>query len=88
MVLLLLVIESMVLALAGILIGLLVVNAGAAALSPWLAAEYGLQLGVCWPSMTEWILLGAVLAASVLASLVPGFRAYRYSVADGMTIRI
>ena len=87
-ILLLLVIESMVLALAGILIGLLVVNAGAAALSPWLAAEYGLQLGVGWPSMTEWILLGAVLAASVLASLVPGFRAYRYSVADGMTIRI
>ena len=87
-ILLLLVIESMVLALAGILFGLLVVNAGAAALSPWLAAEYGLQLGVGWPSMTEWILLGAVLAASVLASLVPGFRAYRYSVADGMTIRI
>lgn len=87
-ILMLLMIESMLLALAGILIGLLVVNVGAAALSPWLAAAYGLQFGVGWPSEAEWVLLGAVLIASVLASLVPGIRAYRYSVADGMTIRI
>jgi putative ABC transport system permease protein len=41
-----------------------------------------------WPAATEWALLGAVLAASLLASLVPAWRAYRYSLADGMTIRV
>ena len=84
----LLMLESMVLALAGIFLGLAVVSIATAALSPWLAAEYGLHVSNSWPSMTELSLLGAVFAASVLASLVPGVRAYRYSVADGMTIRI
>ncbi|AWI76152.1 peptide ABC transporter permease [Parazoarcus communis] len=84
----LLMLESMSLAVAGIFIGLVVVNVGTAALSPWLAAEYGLHVGVSWPSTAELGLLGAVLAASVLASVVPGVRAYRYSLADGMTIRI
>jgi putative ABC transport system permease protein len=34
------------------------------------------------------MLLGGVLGATLVASLVPGLRAYRYSLADGMTIRI
>lgn len=92
----LLALESMALALAGIVCGLILVYGASAALAPWLAAEFGLHLGIgaqsgwppALPSVSEWMLLGAVFAASVLASLVPGFRAYRYSVADGMTIRI
>lgn len=84
----LLMVESMTLALTGICAGLVLVMAGSAALAPWLASTYGLRLGIGWPSMSEWVLLGAVFAASVLASLVPGVRAYRYSVADGMTIRM
>ena len=32
-------------------------------------------------------LLGAVLAAGLLASLLPGWRAYRLSLADGLTPR-
>ncbi|ENO84224.1 hypothetical protein C665_13701, partial [Thauera aminoaromatica S2] len=35
----------------------------------------------------EWRLLGAVLAASLVASLLPALRAYRQSLADGMTVR-
>lgn len=84
----LLMLESMALALAGSVCGLALVYGGSAALAPWLAAEFGLHLGIGWPSPAEWALLGAVFAASMLASVVPGLRAYRYSVADGMTIRI
>jgi putative ABC transport system permease protein len=33
-------------------------------------------------------LLGAVVAVGLLASLVPGYRAYRLSLADGLTPRL
>ena len=56
-------------------------------LAPWLAAQHGLQPSLGWPAAGEWRLLGAVLAASLVASLLPGLRAYRQSLADGMTVR-
>jgi putative ABC transport system permease protein len=34
------------------------------------------------------VLMGAVLAGGWLASLVPGWRAYRLSLADGLSPRI
>lgn len=84
----LLALESLVLALAGIAFGLALLYGAGAALAPWLAGEHGLQLSLGWPTAGEWRLLGAVLLAGLLASLVPALRAYRYSLADGMTIRV
>ena len=79
----LLALDSVLMSLAGIVLGLgLLYGAGA------LAAGWGLELGLGWPSAGEWRLLVAVMAASLLASLVPAWRAYRYSLADGLTIRI
>ena len=75
-------------ALAGIACGLALLYGAGAALAPWLASQHGLQLSLGWPSAGEWRLLAAVLVASLLASLVPALRAYRYSLADGMTIRV
>ncbi|APR04542.1 ABC transporter permease [Thauera chlorobenzoica] len=84
----LLAVESLLLALAGCALGLgLLYGAGALA-APWLGARHGLQLSLGLPAAGEWGLLAAVLGASLLASLVPALRAYRYSLADGMTIRI
>lgn len=80
--------ESLLLAGVAIVLGLGIVYAAVALAGPWLATAHGLHLGLGWPSAAEWGLLGAVLLASLLASLVPGWRAYRYSLADGMTIRI
>ncbi len=80
--------ESVLLALAGIVLGLFLLYGVSALATPWLAAHYGLQLAAGLPAVGEWALLAAVLAASLLASLVPALRAYRYSLADGMTIRI
>ena len=84
----LLALESVLLALGGIALGLALLYGASAALAPWLSANHGLQLSLGWPAAGEWRLLGAVLAASVLASLVPAVRAYRYSLADGMSIRV
>ena len=84
----LLAVESVLLALAGIAVGLALLYGAGAALAPWLASQHGLQLSRGWPSAGEWRLLAAVLVASLAASLVPALRAYRYSLADGMTIRV
>ena len=84
----LLAVESVLLALAGIAVGLALLYGAGAALAPWLASQHGLQLSRGWPSAGEWRLLAAVLVASLVASLVPALRAYRYSLADGMTIRV
>jgi putative ABC transport system permease protein len=37
--------------------------------------------------VAQWALLGAVVLAGMLASLVPGWRAYRLSLADGLSPR-
>ncbi|WP_068635885.1 ABC transporter permease [Thauera butanivorans] len=80
--------ESLLLSLAGIVLGLGLLYGAVAVAAPWLAAQYGLNLVPGWPSAGEWRLLGVVLGASLAASLVPAWRAYRYSLADGLTIRI
>jgi putative ABC transport system permease protein len=56
-----------------------------ATLGPWLQSRHGLALTLSWPSAAEWSLLGGVFAAGLLASLLPGWRAYRLSLADGLS---
>lgn len=68
-------------------------GAGAAALAvwgagPWVQQQFGIGLQAGWPTPAQWGLFGAVLAAGMLASLLPGWRAYRLSLADGLTPRI
>ncbi|MDO3377695.1 ABC transporter permease [Geoalkalibacter halelectricus] len=84
----LLALEGLVLSLLGCLGGLALLYGGIALVGPWLEAHYGLLLSLGLPSPSEWRLLGAVVGAALLASLVPAVRAYRYSLADGMTLRI
>lgn len=85
-VLLLLALEGALVTLAGALLGLALVLGLGAALGPWLQARYGLVLG--WGvSPVQAAQLGAVLATGWLASLLPGWRAYRLSLADGLSPR-
>jgi putative ABC transport system permease protein len=55
---------------------------------PWAQTRFGIALRLAPPSGAEWALLGAVFAAGVLASLVPGLRAYRLSLADGLSPKV
>ncbi len=80
--------EAAFLTLAGIALGLAALYLGLLAGQPWLESRLGLHIGAGWPSPYELGLIIVVGAAGVLIGLVPAYRIYRYSLADGMTIRI
>jgi len=80
--------EGVSVAALGAALGALLVGVLAALAAPWLQAHYGLSLSPGLPGAAEWRLLGGIVAVGALASLVPGWRAYRLSLADGMTPRL
>ncbi|VXC53990.1 ABC-type antimicrobial peptide transport system, permease component [Pseudomonas sp. 8BK] len=84
----LLIVEAFALALAGVLIGLLLLYLGIAGAQSYVQANYGLYLPLNLPSRYEWTLLGAILSAALLMGCVPAWRAYRQSLADGLSIRL
>ena len=84
----LLVLEAFALALAGVTAGLGLLYLGIALAQGYVQANYGLYLPLAWPSEYEWALMGAILAAAVLMGSVPAWRAYRQSLADGLSIRL
>ncbi len=84
----LLALEGGMLTLAGALLGVGLLFALILSLGPWAQREYGLLLGLTPPSGEELRLLGMVLLVGLCASLLPGWRAYRLSLADGLTPRV
>jgi putative ABC transport system permease protein len=86
-VLLMLAAEGAMVTLAGATLGVAAVAAAVVTLAPWLQSAYGITLRLSAPTSVQWGLLAAVLAAGLLASLVPGWRAYRLSLADGLSPR-
>ncbi len=84
----LLLIESGSIALAGCLLGTLVVLALLILLAPWLSAQFGLLLHPLAFTLRELVLLLAILAGGLVAGLLPAVLAWRRSLADGLTIRI
>jgi putative ABC transport system permease protein len=80
--------EAAFLTLAGIALGVAALYAGLAVGRPWLESHVGLFIGLGWPSPWEFGVMMLVAAAGVAVGLVPAWRIYRYSLADGMTIRI
>jgi putative ABC transport system permease protein len=86
-VLTMLALEGAAVTLLGVLLGAAAVAAALVAIAPWLQAHHGIALTLAAPTAAQWALLGAVLAAGFLASLVPGWRAYRLSLADGLSPR-
>ena len=84
----LLALEGGALAVLGALLGAVLVAALVGLLAPWLQANYGLALQASLPRAAEWRLLGSIVLVGALASFAPGWRAYRLSLADGMTPRL
>ncbi|MDO6564325.1 ABC transporter permease [Amphritea sp. 1_MG-2023] len=87
-IMLLLVLETALLTLLGIILGMVLLYSGLMLGLPWLEEAYGLQLSMSLPQLAEFKLLFLILIAGTLTGLIPGYRAYRYSLADGMTVRI
>lgn len=84
----LLVLEAILIAALGALFGFVLLYAGLLVGQPLIDSAFGLWLPIDPPTLREfWVLLG-VVAAGAIVSLVPALRAYRMSLADGMTVRI
>jgi putative ABC transport system permease protein len=87
-VLILIVGEALFLTLLGVLLGIALLYAGMVAAQPLLESAYGLFLSISPPSPREGMLILAVICAGTLIGLIPGYRAYRNSLADGLTVRL
>jgi putative ABC transport system permease protein len=87
-ILLLLAAEGAWVTLLGALLGALAAAAAAFAAGPWLQSQFGIGIRLAAPTPAQWGLFAAVLAAGMLASLVPAWRAYRLSLADGLSPRL
>ena len=64
-----------------------ILYAALALLRPVIDRMYGLSLTIDPPTAREWLTLGTIVLAGFLAGLLPALRAYRLSLADGMTVR-
>jgi putative ABC transport system permease protein len=84
----LLVLEAFTLACSGVVLGTLLLYVGIAAAQSYVQANYGIFLPLALPSAYEWSLLGGILAAALLMGAIPAWRAYRQSLADGLSIRV
>jgi putative ABC transport system permease protein len=82
-----LVLEAMMMAAVGALLGLLFLYLGLIIAQPILDSAFGLWLPIDAPTIREfWVIIG-VICAGAIVSLVPALRAYRMSVADGMMVK-
>lgn len=86
--LLLLGLEGLIVTLAGIVTGLLALGLLVLGLGPVLQTAFGLSLHLTRPTSLQGLLLAALLATGCLASLLPGWRAYRLSLGDGLSPRL
>jgi putative ABC transport system permease protein len=84
----LLLLEAFSLALAGLAGGMLLLYGAIASVQNYLQANYGLYLPLSAPSAYECYLLGGILLAALLMGCLPAARAYRQSLADGLSIRL
>ncbi|MBG6080732.1 putative ABC transport system permease protein [Rubrivivax gelatinosus] len=79
--------EAALVTLAGAAAGVLAAAAAVVLAGPWAQLHLGVALSHGATTLTQWAWLGAVLVAGMLAGLVPGWRAYRMSLADGLSPR-
>ena len=84
---LLLAMEGLAVMLAGVVLGVMLLSLALLALGPVLSAQFGVTLQPALPAPGELTLLLWTVLAGFVASLLPGLRAYRLSLADGLTPR-
>lgn len=85
---LLLCIESTLLTLGGIVIGLLMHYVLTGLGSVFLQQEFGLSIALAMPNNTDLKILLAIAVAGLVAGTVPALQAYRKSLTDGLSQRL
>jgi putative ABC transport system permease protein len=80
--------EAVFLTLLAIGLGVAMVYGLMVLMQPWLESTFGLYVVISWPNTTELMLLMIIALCGLEVGLIPGIRIYRYSLADGMTIKV
>jgi putative ABC transport system permease protein len=80
--------ESLLLTMAGIIGGVGLLYAVLLGAKPIFLSGFGLAIGIAGLSGYELMLISAVCLAGFLIGVIPAYRVYRYTLADGMTIRV
>jgi putative ABC transport system permease protein len=78
--------ESVVVTLLGIITGVMAFYLALLLARPFLLSRFGLPLQLSILSPIELALLGLILFAGLLSGIIPGVKLYRHSLNDGMTI--
>lgn len=79
--------EGLWVTLAGLVCGLALRELALRLLAPWAMSEMGIRLLPGWPEAGEWWLMAAVWATGLVFSLLPGWRAWKMSLMDGLMPR-
>lgn len=80
--------EAALLVAAGLAAGLLVLALAVRFTAPILTARFGLTLDTAPADGREVALLAGILAAGLVAALVPALRVYRMTLVDGLSVRL
>lgn len=83
----LLVAEAVVMGVVGTALGMLLAYGVLLVTGPWLGSTFGFFIPIQPPSQAEWLIAFVVLAGSAAAGVIPAIKAYRNSLADGISIR-
>jgi putative ABC transport system permease protein len=84
----LLTVESFSLSLVGTILGAGLCYAVAALLQPWIENSFGLHIGISGFNALQWIYCVATIAFGSLLGVLPGIRAYRNALHDGLSLRV
>ncbi|TKB06798.1 FtsX-like permease family protein [Desulforhopalus sp. IMCC35007] len=79
--------ESILVTALAIVVGIVLLYTLLAIAQPLLVAQFGLYINISFFSNYELLLLAIVLLSGIVAGIIPGWKIYRYSLNDGMTIK-
>ncbi|MBT4762321.1 MAG: ABC transporter permease [Bdellovibrionaceae bacterium] len=84
---LVLITETFLLTLIGVLIGVIILYVGLLTFSPLLESKMGITLGLFTPTGNDYFFISSIFLGSLLSSLIPAWMAYRNSLADGLIVK-
>lgn len=80
--------EAVVVTLSAILLGVVLLYALLLSLRGVVLENFGIRLNLSPLSTSEWAMIGVIFCAGIVISLLPAWRCYRSSLADGLTIKL
>ena len=80
--------EATITSLGGAIIGFILAYGGLAICQPLVDKKYGIWLSISAPTLYELYFFLTVITSGIMVSAVPAIKAYRISLADGLTVKL